>query len=85
MAATVRFDEKLKTAAAINIRSSMELLQLAKEMKNLKSYMHVSTVFGNVLNQVIEEKIYAPPIDGKKLMALTENVPEKLLDDLTPR
>ncbi|XP_050301949.1 fatty acyl-CoA reductase wat-like [Anthonomus grandis grandis] len=85
VAATVRFDEKIKTAVAINIRSPRDLVRLGKEMKGLKSFVHVSTVYGNCLNSYIEERIYDPPIDGNKLILMTENVPEKMLDELTPR
>lgn len=35
-AATVRFDEKLRQAVNINVRGLQLMLQLAKEMKNLK-------------------------------------------------
>lgn len=85
VAATVRFDEKIKTAVAINIRSPLDLLKLAKEMTNLKSYMHVSTVFANCPRKCIQEKIYPPAIDGKKLILMADNVPEKILDEMTPR
>jgi hypothetical protein len=35
-AATVRFDEKLREATHINVRAVMDLLRMAKQMKNLK-------------------------------------------------
>ena len=35
-AATVRFDEKIRQAVNINVRGLKLMLQLAKEMKNLK-------------------------------------------------
>lgn len=35
-AATVRFDEPLRTAYSINVRGTHEMLSLAKDMKNLK-------------------------------------------------
>lgn len=35
-AATVRFDENLKTAFRINVSATRDILELAKEMKNLK-------------------------------------------------
>lgn len=35
-AATVRFDEKLRIAASINVRGTKELILLAKEMPDLK-------------------------------------------------
>lgn len=36
VAATVRFDEKLKLAMAINVRSARDILHLCKEITNLK-------------------------------------------------
>ncbi|CAG9770278.1 unnamed protein product [Ceutorhynchus assimilis] len=85
VAATVRFDEKLETAVAINIRSPRDLLRLGREMSKLKSFIHVSTVYANCTNNCIEEKIYPGAIDGEKMIMLTENVPGKILDDMTPR
>lgn len=38
-AATVRFDEKLRQAVNINVRGLQLMLQLAKEMKNLKVFI----------------------------------------------
>lgn len=35
-AATVRFDENLKTAFRINVSATQDILELAKQMKNLK-------------------------------------------------
>lgn len=35
-AATVRFDEKLRTATHINVRAVIDLIKMAKQMKNLK-------------------------------------------------
>lgn len=84
VAATVRFDEKLNLAVAINIRSPRDLLKLSKEMPKLKSFMHVSTAYANCDKNVIEEKIYDPPIDSHKLLTLAEIMPEKMLDDVTP-
>lgn len=41
VAATVRFDEKLKIALGINVNGTKEVVQLCKEIKNL----HVSHSF----------------------------------------
>ncbi|XP_035741478.1 fatty acyl-CoA reductase wat-like isoform X2 [Vespa mandarinia] len=73
VAATVRFDEAMKAAVAINVRSLRDLINLSKEMPNLKSFVHVSTAYANCLYNQIEEKIYDPPIDV-----------DKLLNDITP-
>lgn len=54
-------------------------------MPKLKSIMHVSTAYSNCYLKTIEEKIYPPPIDYKKVIVLGENLPEKILDSITPK
>ncbi|XP_063924899.1 fatty acyl-CoA reductase wat-like [Zophobas morio] len=83
-AATVRFDEKLKMATAINIRGPHEILKLAREMPHLKSLIHVSTAFSNVPNKIIEERFYPSPVDGNKLLLLTETMSDNILEHITP-
>lgn len=39
VAATVRFDEKLKIALGINVNGTKEVVQLCKEVKNLNVSM----------------------------------------------
>ena len=49
-AATVRFDEPLKTAVEINVRGTREMFKLARGCTKLKAFVHVSTAYryGNV-------------------------------------
>ncbi|CAB0012636.1 unnamed protein product [Nesidiocoris tenuis] len=47
-AATVKFDEQLKTAFNINIRGTREMLDLAREMTNLKVNLNQSTLISTV-------------------------------------
>ncbi|XP_033211757.1 fatty acyl-CoA reductase wat-like [Belonocnema kinseyi] len=84
VAATVRFDEKLKTAVAINIQSTADILELGKEMQKLKSLIHVSTAYANCNHQKIEEKMYTYPIKSVDLLKLVECMPEEAIDQLTP-
>ncbi|KAB0791177.1 hypothetical protein PPYR_02977 [Photinus pyralis] len=84
VAATVRFDEKLKLAMAINVKGPREVLYLCREMINLKSVIHVSTAYSNCNLSMIEEKFYPPPLDSKKLIMLTDTIQERLLDKVTP-
>ncbi|CAG9834005.1 unnamed protein product, partial [Diabrotica balteata] len=83
-AATVRFDEKMKTAVAINVRATEELLKLAQQMPKLKSYIHVSTAYANCPEKVIDEKFYPPALDYKKLLVMTDTLSDKMMDNLTP-
>lgn len=85
MAATVRFDEKLKTAVAINVQGPREIISLCKSMPNLKAAVHVSTAYAHCVYQFVEERFYSPPLDSKKLAMLAETLPEELLDNITPK
>lgn len=85
VAATVRFDEKLKLAVPINVRSTRDVVNLCKEITNLKSFIHVSTAYANCPQSLIEEKFYEPPMDSDKLIALMECVEDKLAEDITPQ
>ena len=61
-AATVKFDEELSSAAKMNLRGTMELMDLAKEMRNLISFVHVSTCYTHCHRQgeVFQEKVNRP-------------------------
>lgn len=83
VAATVRFDEKLKLAVAINVRGTLDVINLSKQMPHLKSIVHVSTAYSNCPNRVIEERFYQAPIDGRKLILLADSLSDKMLDKLT--
>lgn len=84
IAATVRFDEKLKLAMAINVKGPREIVGLCREMPNLKAAIHVSTAYSNCHLSLIEERFYPSPIDSKKLIMLTDTINEKLLEKVTP-
>ena len=61
-AATVKFDEELSRAASMNVRGTRELMELAKQMRNLVSFVHVSTCYTHCHRQgeVFQEKINPP-------------------------
>ncbi|XP_018318580.1 fatty acyl-CoA reductase wat [Agrilus planipennis] len=84
VAATVRFDEKLKVAVAINVRSVQDVLKMSKEMLNLKAVVHVSTAFAYCHLNSIEERFYPPPMSYKKLLTFVDVSTETLLEKITP-
>ncbi|XP_046837374.1 fatty acyl-CoA reductase wat-like isoform X2 [Vespa crabro] len=84
VAATVRFNEKIKLAAAINVQSLKDLIHLSKEMSKLKSFVHVSTAYANCLENQIEEKFYDPSMNADEFIDLMESMDEKLIDNATP-
>ncbi|KAL3270479.1 hypothetical protein HHI36_021022 [Cryptolaemus montrouzieri] len=84
-AATVRFDEKMKLAVGINVRAPKCIVEMAQQMKNLRSFMHVSTAYTNCIEPIIEEKLYPAPMDGEKLIIVANSMSDKLLDEITPQ
>ncbi|XP_043486959.1 fatty acyl-CoA reductase wat-like [Polistes fuscatus] len=70
LAATIRFNENIKSATHTNVRGVKDMISLSKEMPNLKSFVHVSTVYSQCNHNVIEEKFYDPPMDDDDLVNL---------------
>ncbi|XP_039752663.1 fatty acyl-CoA reductase wat-like [Pararge aegeria] len=83
-AATVRFDEALKTAVEINVRGTREMLHLARACTKLRAYVHISTAYSNCPLNEIDEKFYEAPLAGDKLIDLVENMDVKILNSITP-
>lgn len=84
VAATVKFDEKLRKASYINVRSVRDLIKMAKNMKQLKSFVYVSTAYSNCPRKTIDEQFYDPPIQGKKFMDVVDSLDDTYLDQITP-
>lgn len=84
MAATVRFDEKLAIAMKINIQSCKDILKMCKEIKNLKSVVHISTAYSQCIHKKLEERFYTATMDPNKLLGLGECAKDTLLENLTP-
>ncbi|XP_018570240.1 fatty acyl-CoA reductase wat-like [Anoplophora glabripennis] len=83
IAATVRFEEKLKTAVIANIRATRDLTLLARQMSHLKSFVYVSTAYANCFQDVIEERICPANIDYHKLIVMSETIEGFLLEKLS--
>ncbi|KAJ7329297.1 hypothetical protein JRQ81_015471 [Phrynocephalus forsythii] len=84
-AATVRFDEPLKLALWLNVRATQQLLVLAHQMQHLEAFIHFSTAYANCNRKHIEEVVYSPPMEPKKLFDLVEWMDESLLEEITPK
>ncbi|XP_044763926.1 fatty acyl-CoA reductase wat-like isoform X2 [Coccinella septempunctata] len=83
VAATMRFDENLKHAYCVNVKGAQEILKLGKDMKNLKSSMHVSTAFSNCHLEEIEERFYDQPIHYEEIGHVLEKMTESEADKHT--
>lgn len=59
--------------------ATRQLIFLAQQMKNLEVFMHVSTAYAYCNRKHIEEVVYPPPVDPKKLIDSLEYVCLKVI------
>ncbi|KAG5666186.1 hypothetical protein PVAND_017653 [Polypedilum vanderplanki] len=88
-AATINFNEPLKTAVDTNLRSVREMINLAKKAKNLDALVHVSSAFTNWFESdndkiLVEEKIYPNPYNPDDIIKITQLMPDDVLNKITP-
>jgi len=84
-AATVRFDEHLRTAVNINIVALQDLIKLSQQMKDLKSFVHISTAYSNCVGRdVVDEIFYKPPISGNQLVKILDCLDDNYITKITP-
>ncbi|XP_073817827.1 fatty acyl-CoA reductase wat-like [Musca autumnalis] len=81
-AATVRFNEPLSNATQINVAATRDILELAKKMKHLKSFVHVSSAFANCIITNAEEKFYSQHlgITSDELLNLKDKLSKEEFD-----
>ncbi|TRZ01771.1 hypothetical protein DNTS_025599 [Danionella cerebrum] len=84
-AATIRFDEALKHAVQLNVCATQQLLSLAQQMKHLEAFIHISTAYANCNRRHIDELIYPPPVEPRKLIETLQWMDEGIVRDITPR
>lgn len=85
MAASVRFNDTLKYAVRINVSGTKTMLDLAKDMKNLCAFIHLSTAYTNTDKNPVEEIIYPPHAIVNDTLAICKNIDEDILKVLTPK
>ncbi|KAJ3619069.1 hypothetical protein MTP99_005856 [Tenebrio molitor] len=83
-AANVKFDQTLKEASH-NVRATRDVLELAKEMQNLKVFVYVSTAFSNCVHSHIEERFYTPPMKSESFLGLVDDVDDNTLQAITSK
>ncbi|XP_034541660.1 fatty acyl-CoA reductase 1 isoform X2 [Notolabrus celidotus] len=84
-AATIRFNEALKDAVQLNVLATQKMLALAHRMKHLEVFLHVSTAYANCDRELIEEVVYTPPVDYRKLIDSLDWMDDELVSALTPK
>lgn len=79
-AASVRFDDPLRSAILMNTRGTHELIKLALQWKKLKAFVHVSTTYSNPSVIEVEEQLYPPLADWRTTIKLAETFDEQTLN-----
>uniref|UniRef100_A0A1B6FNL1 Fatty acyl-CoA reductase n=1 Tax=Cuerna arida TaxID=1464854 RepID=A0A1B6FNL1_9HEMI len=82
-AADVRFIEPLRVAVESNLHGCERVLALAKRMKNLKSYVHVSTAYSFCVERIIPEEVPKMSVSREYILQLLENMnDEEIQEDI---
>ncbi|KAK9506450.1 hypothetical protein O3M35_008388 [Rhynocoris fuscipes] len=84
-AACLRMDEPLKSAYHMNVRATIDLLNLAKEIKDLKAFIHVSTAYSHAFRPVISEEFYSTGFDEEQIKFMVENLSDEAMAAITPK
>lgn len=66
------FPDFFRHALQLNAMGTQRLLELARQMQNLEAFIHISTAYANCVRRCIDEVIYPPPAEPKKLFDLVE-------------
>lgn len=82
-AASVRFDDPLRSAILMNTRATREVCEIAKTMPNLKALVHVSTAYIQPKKFYVKEQIYEPDADWRTYIDYAENLDEDYLNILS--
>uniref|UniRef100_A0A1B6MEP8 Fatty acyl-CoA reductase n=1 Tax=Graphocephala atropunctata TaxID=36148 RepID=A0A1B6MEP8_9HEMI len=80
-AADVKFIEPLRVAVESNVFGSKRILELAKGMKALKSYVHVSTAYSFCVQRVIAEEVPKMSISLKDILHDLENKNDEEIEE----
>ncbi|XP_031848957.1 putative fatty acyl-CoA reductase CG5065 isoform X2 [Nomia melanderi] len=84
-AATLRLEAKLKDAIEMNTIGTKRMLELAKKMKHLKAFVHLSTAFCYPDLEELGERVYDAPDDPHDIMRLMQWLDEAAIDLITPK
>lgn len=79
-AATLNFEAPIKTAVHMNIKGLDYVINLSKQMKNLKIVVHLSTAFCNPDQAVMKEKVYDFNMKPRQLIEVLDNLSDDIVE-----
>ncbi|ENN75017.1 hypothetical protein YQE_08332, partial [Dendroctonus ponderosae] len=83
-AATLDFGDTLRTTIDINLLGTRRVTELAKQCRNLKVLIHVSSAYVNSFMLSTEEVLYPVTKDADELLKLAESLSPEQLEEKTP-
>ncbi|CAH1107706.1 unnamed protein product [Psylliodes chrysocephalus] len=84
-AATVKFNEDLKQALIYNTLGTKQVLEFCTKIKQLKSFVYVSTAFSNSIREYIEEDVYETPYDPDAIFHFIDELSKEAFDVLSKK
>lgn len=81
-AATISFNGKLKQTVNTNTAGIKRCLEFAKEIKNLQSFVHMSTTFSHCYRNDLAEKYYTTSLDPLDIIKKINGFGGEALADL---
>lgn len=83
VAATVKFNEKVKTAVEVNVLVVKRMMEMCRLMRNLVLFIHVSTAYAHTNRDFIEETVYPPTFDPEKLIEVVSYLDIDMAESLS--
>ncbi|KAJ0183923.1 hypothetical protein K1T71_000346 [Dendrolimus kikuchii] len=83
-AATLKLEAPLKDNVNMNTSGTVRALNVARRLKKLAIFVHLSTAFCYPDYEILEERLHAPPVKPENVMKLIEWLDDKQLALLTP-
>lgn len=83
-AATLKLEAKLKDAVEQNTAGTARVIEVARKIKNLKAFIHLSTAFCSADIDVFEEKVYPSPDNPWDVIEVTKWMNDEALVKATP-
>lgn len=84
VAATVKFNEKIKTAVEVNVLVVKRMMEMCLNMRSLISFIHVSTAYAHTTREFIEETVYPATFEPEKLIEVVSYLDTNMAESLAP-
>lgn len=84
-AASLDFNQPLRTTVNINLLGTRYVMQLCEEITNIQAMVHISSAYVNSYLLETEEILYPPPMDAETLIELVANSTDNELESMLSR